>query len=229
MWGGRNYSKPCKKTGQGPLGRRRQSELTRGAWDGCSCLAEGNPHVIFMQIVISFSNSRLFCWVLSSYSVPSLISQPILLFSCSCCLLPTNTVILFSFSIGSHHAFCFHLYSLHCPCFSYIFWVVPVLSSPFIPMFLSLLMFGSSTAHDCHLLCTKLRRHGNPFSPIESPKSPLVPGLNLNPNTLTCSIHGWFKYEVVKSCWRECRRSEHLPESQKKGHSICQVVTRIWT
>lgn len=93
MWGGRNCSKPHKKTGQGPLGRQRQSELTRGAWEGCSCLAEGNPPVSFMQIIISFNNSWLFCWVLSSHSAPSLSLQLLLLFSCSSHLLPINIFI----------------------------------------------------------------------------------------------------------------------------------------
>lgn len=90
MWGGRNCSKPHKKTGQGPLGRQRQSGLTRGACDGYGCLAEGNPPVSFMQVVISFSNSGLFCWVLSSQSVPSLSPQLLLHFSNSSHLLPSN-------------------------------------------------------------------------------------------------------------------------------------------
>lgn len=60
MWRSRNYSKCCKETEQGAVGRQRQPEQTREAWDGCSCLAEENPPVSFVQIVISFSNSWLF-------------------------------------------------------------------------------------------------------------------------------------------------------------------------
>lgn len=83
MWGGRNHSNPHKNSGQRPLGRQKQHELTRGAWDGYGCSAEGNPPVSFMQIVISFNNSWLFCCVLSSHSVPSLSPQLLLLFSSS--------------------------------------------------------------------------------------------------------------------------------------------------
>jgi len=95
MWGGRNCSKAHKKTGQGPLGRQRQSELTRGAQDGYSCLAEGNLPASFMQVIISFSNSWLFCWVLSSHSVPLLSPQLLLLFSSSSHLLPINNLTSF--------------------------------------------------------------------------------------------------------------------------------------
>lgn len=93
MWRGRNCSEPHKKTGQGPLGRQRLSELTRGAWDGYSCLAEGNPPASFMQVVVSFSNSWLFCLFLSSHSAPSLSPQLLLLFSSSSHLLPIHIFI----------------------------------------------------------------------------------------------------------------------------------------
>lgn len=155
MWRSRNYSNCRKETEQGAVGRQRQSEQTRGPWDGCSCLAEEKPPASFVQIVISFSNSWLFQWVLSSHSVPSLTSQLFLCFSISPCLLPSNIVILFFFSVGSHHISSFCLCSLDCPCFSH-FCKVPVFFLRFIHTFLSLLMFDSSTVCDATALtsCT---------------------------------------------------------------------------
>lgn len=53
MWRGRNFSKARRKTGQALLGKQRQSELTRGARDGYSFLAEGNPPVSFLQLSLA--------------------------------------------------------------------------------------------------------------------------------------------------------------------------------